>query len=1469
MINTKETLVPTYFRLGVDIGSTTAKVVLLNANNEQVFTRYRRHNTEIIITILSILQEIITELGDITLTVAITGTAGMGISEKTNIPFVQEVVAAAGVAKALYPECRTLIDLGGEDAKIIFFNEEMKPDIRMNGACAGGTGAFIDQMATLLGYPVEELSSLADQHQNTYPIASRCGVFAKTDVQNLIARGIQASDIAASIFRAVAYQTVNALARGVDILPKILFVGGPLTFMPALKRAFFDILNINEFDVITTKYNEVFPALGAALDNSPEKTAQPLSLLINSIRNIKEEHISLDTRLDPLFTSKEEFERWNQEYNSSYQVEKFDIKSINPNMPLFLGIDSGSTTTKIVITSEDGAIVAKNYHPNNGNPVDAVTRGLTTVYKDLQALGIQKPNIIRTATTGYGEDLTRFAFKLDDGLVETIAHYTAASHFAPDVSFILDIGGQDMKAIFIEHGIINNLELNESCSSGSGSFIETFAKGLSMSVQHFAQEACYSTAPCDLGTRCTVFMNSKVKQALREGATQGDISAGLAYSVVKNCFNKVLKITDMSLLGDTVVVQGGTFKNPAVLRALEKIIGKKVVRPDICELMGAYGAALVAIDRHHSDPKVSSFIGLEYLHEAQKYTRQTLTCKGCENLCRITQMNFLENEEKRKFYSGNKCEKIFSNKLISSHQGFNMHEFKRELLWSRVMEPNEHHKRPTIGIPRVLNMWDNFAFWHELFVHSGFNVILSDPSTVALAEKGYATVMSENICYPAKITNGHIFNLIEKKVDRIFYPMIIYEKSEFADHVSANEYNCPVVAGYPEVISAAIQPDQKYGIPFDKPSIAFNDIKLLKKGLWNYFHEQLGVKKKIFDEAFELAISADITYRSQIYAKSQEVINLARTENRLLIMLLGRPYHVDALINHKLPEMIAALGIDILTEDSLPPSERIGLKGTDVLTQWSFPNRIYDATVWAGSQTNVEIIHINSFGCGPDAITIDEVKALLQTYGKSPTVIKVDEITSPGSVKLRIRSMIESVAMRSSNFIPQKKERTYTKNFEDIDKKRIILAPDFSPFYTRFIVKSMKDEGYNLKILPEPDRQSIHIGLQYTNNDICYPATIVIGDLLKALQSGEYDTDNVAVALTQTGGQCRASSYISMLKKALINAGFSHVPVVAVNTHADSGNLNRQPGFKLNPTSFILTSLLGLLYGDVIAKLYWTYATYEKEIGTAKKISEKWLEAGEEIIDFKRPNQIFKLMEQAVQEFNTIDTKEGRFPKVGIVGEIFVKFNEFSNNYTAQWLIKNGIEPDFPPLINFFLSTIVQPKHNKQSFVENHSWATLLAIDAAAPLILHFVKKANKVLSDSKLHITPIHDVRHIAKNAAKGMDLVLQFGESWLLPGDIITFVDEGTTDVLCLQPFGCIANHIIAKGMEKRLKSLYPNLNLLFLDMDAGSSEVNIINRLSFLVKGAHDSQRESELLDVTSTTHEDKSTTGEIRSSSVKRA
>jgi predicted CoA-substrate-specific enzyme activase len=743
------------------------------------------------------------------------------------------------------------------------------------------------------------------------------------------------------------------------------------------------------------------------------------------------------------FLPNNEFDEWLQRKNK-HRVQYVELKELN-NQEVFLGIDSGSTTTKIVLIDKNGRIGAKHYSNNNGNPIQAVTTGLESIYSQIMESGANI-QIKRSAVTGYGEDLIHFAFGLDDGLVETIAHYNAAAFFDPDVSFIMDIGGQDMKAIYCQGGIINNLELNEACSSGCGSFIETFAKNLNETVSDFAVSACSSKAPCDLGTRCTVFMNSKVKQSLREGATKGDISAGLAISVVKNCFNKVLKMTDYSILGDNIVVQGGTFKNPAVLRALEMHLNREVVRPDISELMGAYGSALVAKEKFATEGGDSTFIGFENLEKALDYDRKTSICKGCENFCTVTRLKY-ENSDN--FFTGNKCEMIFSNRLKGSHKGENLHDIKKQLLFDRKLEPDTK-PRLNLGIPRVLNMWEDFPFWATLFVECGFKVTLSPPSTMPIAEKGYGTVMSENICFPAKIVNGHIMELIEQKVDRIFYPMVRYNRNE--NNTAINEYNCPVVTGYPEVIQSSIKPMEKYGIPFDYIPFSFNSPDVIEKSTWEYI-SQFGIEREIFNKALIKAEEAYKEYKRRVIEEGQRIVDLATKENRMVIMLLGRPYHVDSLINHKAPEMITAIGVDVITEDCIPDEERSDInKNAHVLAQWTLPNRLYDAAIWAGERDNVEVVELNSFGCGPDAIVVDEIKPILNVFGKNPTVLRIDEISSPGSVKLRIRSLIESMKMRGSDYQKTHKPRTVLPLFEKGDmKNRTILAPMFSNFYSRFL----------------------------------------------------------------------------------------------------------------------------------------------------------------------------------------------------------------------------------------------------------------------------------------------------------------------------------------------------------------------------------------------------------------------------------
>ncbi len=1416
------------FKLGIDIGSTTAKLVILDTENKIVFSKYERHNTEVVPTILAILKKAIDKIGDETFTVSITGTAGMGISEKTGIHFVQEVVASAEVIRQLHPEVRTLIDLGGEDAKIIFFNEDGKPDIRMNGNCAGGTGAFIDQMASLLNTDVTNLNGMAENSTETYPVASRCGVFAKTDIQNLISRDIPSADIVASIYKAVAFQSINSLARGCDIEPKILFTGGPLTFQPELRKAFLGILKIDESEIVTVDYAELFPAVGAALHNE-DVAGTKLSEMINLISENKDAKVNFENRLDRLFDSKVEFEEWMARKNQ-HKVNYTSLKDMDKK-DVFLGIDSGSTTTKIVLIDEDGNIGAQHYSNNNGNPIKAVENGLQIVSDQIKAAGVEI-NIKRSAVTGYGEDLIHFAFGLDDGLVETIAHYSAAAFFDPNVSFIMDIGGQDMKAIYCKGGIINNLELNEACSSGCGSFIETFSKNLNENVSDFAEQACYSEAPCDLGTRCTVFMNSKVKQSLREGATKGDISAGLAISVVKNCFNKVLKMTDYSILGDNIVVQGGTFKNPAVLRALEMHLGREVVRPDISELMGAYGSALVAKKKYYGEKTESTFIGFDNLHKSSEYTRKASICKGCENFCTVTRLKY---ENSGSFFTGNKCEMVFSNRLKGTHKGESLHEIKKQLLFDRKLEP-EGKPLLNIGIPRVLNMWEDFPFWSTLLVESGIKVTLSPPSTMAIAEKGYGTVMSENICFPAKIVNGHIYELIEQKVDRIFYPMVRYNRTE--NETSINNYNCPVVTGYPEVIQSSIKPEEKHGVPFDHMPFSFNSPDVIEKTTWEYL-SKLGVKRDVFDKALRKAEASHYVYKQRVVEEGQRIVEAAEKENRLVIMLLGRPYHVDSLVNHKAPEMITAIGVDVITEDCIPQEDRTDMdKNVHVLSQWTLPNRLYDAAIWAGERDNVEVVQLNSFGCGPDAIVVDEVKPILNVFGKNPTVLRIDEISSPGSVKLRIRSLIESMKMRGENYIKELKPRTVLPLFEDKDvKRRTILAPMFSNFYTRYLTAAFELDGYKFEVLPEPDRASIETGLKYTNNDICYPATIVIGDLIKALESGKYNRDEVAVGLTQTGGQCRASSYAALLKRGLVNAGYHDVPVIAVST-STSKPLNIQPGFQVSPIKFSYSSFFGSLFGDCLAKLFYRTAVREKVKGEAQKLVDKYIDLSVPMLKVGKHGKLFNLLEQCVEEFNQIEVDPTELPRVGIVGEIYVKFNDFSNGYINNWLMSKGIEVEVTPLITFFLKSFVAKPFNSDYNILPKSKIYLKALKAAENVCYGFINRANKVLSKYHLGMGPIHHIQDVGATAEKVLSINHQYGEAWLVAGEIGTYVKEGINDVVCLQPFGCIANHIVAKGVEKKMKEVHPHLNLLFLDMDAGTSEVNTANRLEFLIKGAKES-------------------------------
>ncbi len=1410
------------FNAGIDIGSTTIKVVVTNEQKKVVFSEYVRHNTDVVLNLRLALFKLLEKLGDIEFKPLITGSVGMGLAEKLKLPFIQEVIASAEAVSAFYPDAGLFIDIGGEDAKLMYFRPNGQPDIRMNGNCAGGTGAYIDQMASLLNISLDELDKLALQSDNVYPVSSRCGVFAKTDIQSLLSRQVTLPDIARSVFHAVAVQVVNTLLQGDKPRPKVIMSGGPLVFSKALQQSMIEVLNISPEDIITPAYGNLFPALGAAISNKNKAPFLTVSKLAERISSAtKKQIVTQPGNLKPLFKDKFDFEQWQKKHNADDDLFE---KNQHNTKTLFIGIDAGSSTTKLVAINNLKKIVFSHYTNNKGNTVQAVENALGAFHQFLEKNNIKAP--VRYAmVTGYGEELVKKAFGCDESMVETIAHYKAAAFFNPDVSFILDIGGQDIKAMFIKDGHISNIEVNEACSSGCGTFIETFAGSLGLNVESFAKKASFSQNPFDLGSRCTVFMNSKLKQAMREGAQIEDISAGLAYSVIKNSFNKVLKIKDTDVLGDNIVVQGGTFLNPAVLKATEQLLGKKVTRPSISALMGAFGCALTAMERSEKNKQqLSNINGFQHFKSSDIVTK-TIICKGCGNHCRVNKLTFPGN---RVYFSGNRCEKIFSNHPSNIEKGTNLISFKYDLIFKQL-PPKTQQSRLKIGIPRVLNMYDNFPFWNTLFNELNFEVVLSSPTSELNHEKAYGAIMSDNICYPAKLVHAHIYDLISKKVDRIFYPVARYEKSEFTNAVNA--YNCPVVTGYPDVIKNTIA-FKKHDVTYDMLPVSFNNETLLSKACYNYL-KQFGVDKKSFQQAFRKAKNAAENVKRELRKDGKQVFDQAQKQNKPVIMLVGRPYHADPAVNHNIPDTITEMGVDVITEDVVPENHHTNFKNVKVLSQWQYSNRIYHAMEWAGKQKNLHVIQLNSFGCGPDAVVMDEARDILKKYNKHYTGIRIDDGNNAAPVKLRIRSLIESLAFKSQTVNVGEKSRKSTPPYLNVDRKKKIIGPNLSQLYSLFTESLFYQEGYDFELLPEADRESVETGLKYVNNDMCYPAVILIGDIIKALQSGKYDLNNVAVAMSETGGPCRASNYVALVKKAMLDAGFSHIPVISVSTNPNT--MNEQPGFKKKFFELLSLSLNTLIYSDALLKMYNFLVVREKIPGSAKRIYNKYIQYAYK----KRRNYIIKdaleLLKQAVEEFNAIEYNDVSLPKVGIVGEIFMKYNRFGNYDLENWLRKNGLEVVTSPLNTFFVESLADIRYNNKNFLEKDSWIMQQAHEIIGKKVDRYLQKTNTILEGFHHQLTRLHSIYEIQKNASEIVSLSHQYGEGWLLPGEMISFIKEDVQNIISVQPFGCIACHIVSKGISKRMKTLFPDTNTLFLDIDADTSEANMHNRLEFFVKNA----------------------------------
>ena len=1398
------------FRIGLDVGSTTAKAVMTDGTDKVLFSKYERHHADVIRVVVGFLKEIRERFGNIDVEITITGSVGMGLAEKFAVPFIQEVVATAELVKKLYPEISTTIDIGGEDAKIVYLEPNGNADLHMNGNCAGGTGAFIDQMAHILGVGVEELDALAAGAERTYPIASRCGVFSKTDVQNLISKNVSKADIAASIFHAVAVQTVVTLSHGCEVVPKILFCGGPLTFIPALCKAFVEYLHLSPDDYIIPENANIIPAWGAAMASGPAVSGSGKILTVDGIISMLKDGAMQGglrqhaTRLPSIFSSAEEYEAWKAKKSDNH-IEQASLAGHKG--PAYLGIDSGSTTTKIVVTDDSDRILFSHYVSNSGNPIGAVKQCLSKLDAAAREHGVEL-KFQSSCSTGYGEDLIKAAFNLGGGIIETIAHYAAARKINPKVSFILDIGGQDMKAIFVENSVLSRMEINEACSSGCGSFIEAFAGSLNYSVADFAREACLAAEPCDLGTRCTVFMNSKVKQVLREGASVGDIAAGLSYSVVKNCLYKVLKLKKSGELGKEIVVQGGTMRNDSVARVLEILAGSEVSRSNMPELMGAYGCALYA----KSTAGDTKDVPLATLLETAGYTTRQIQCHGCENLCYIHKYSFATGNV---YYSGNKCEKVFSNQGAQTEKGRNMSSEKYALLFDR--NGRTKNGRLKIEILRCLNIYENYPFWHTLLDECGIETVLSAPSTFRKYEAGVHTVMSDNICFPAKLVHSHIYDIADKQVDRILFPYVVFEKREGAK--SANSYNCPIVSGYGEVIKSAINPS----IPVDSPVITFKERDLLEKGCAKYLAE-LGVDKKTAKKAIKAAVAVQEDYESEVRRLNREAYDESKAGGRLTILLAGRPYHTDPLIQHKLSEMISGMGATVVTEDIVRGEAGAKSEKAHVVSQWAYINRILHAAQWVAEQGDeVQYVQMTSFGCGPDAFLLDEVKSILNRHGKSLTLLKIDDVNNIGSLKLRVRSVVES--MKFQHGVIRKAEPfVTTKVFNKEDRKRTILIPYFTDYISPLVPSIMELAGYNAVALPESNADSSEWGLRNANNEVCYPATLVVGDIIKALGSGQYDTSNTAVIITQTGGQCRATNYIALIKKGMIEAGFDDVPVLSLAF--GSGLINEQHGFTVNWTKIMPITLASILFGDCISKFYHASAVREKSRGEALKLRDHYLEAAKTCIAANSPRAMYDLLAMAARNFNEIIVPDDNIPKVGVVGEIFLKFNSFAHKNVVKWLVDNRIEVVPPILTYFFTQSFVNRKVKAETHIQKSGMPEFIP-DLAYALVSSQIKKVNRIGAEFR-YFTPFHDIFESAENGKEIITLSAQFGEGWLLPAEIVSFAKSEVNNVISLQPFGCIANHIISKGVEKKIKTLYPCMNLLSLDFDSGVSDVNVTNRL-----------------------------------------
>ena len=1598
---------PKPLRVGLDIGSTTVKAVVLDQSDslgDTLFSDYRRHHANVRATVAGLLVDIHKKLvdlgrGDEPIRLSITGSGGLALADNLHVPFIQEVIAGTEAIDKEYPQADVIIELGGEDAKITYLKPT--PEQRMNGSCAGGTGAFIDQMSTLLDTDAAGLNEMAKSYENLYPIASRCGVFAKTDLQPLINDGAAKPDLAASIFTAVATQTIAGLASGRPIHGTVIFLGGPLFFMSELRAAFQRALEgkVDEFIVPTDAH--LYVAYGSALQADIDSddqgnyfeahTCDDILKRLDELKNLP----SNTPTMPPLFPTEADRE----DFNKRHHKEHIHIGTLEgAHGPHFLGIDAGSTTIKATLVNDDREIVWSSYANNEGSPLTAAIN----IVKKIQSELPEGAWIARSCATGYGEGLITTGLHLDEGVVETMAHYRGAEMVSPGVTAVIDIGGQDMKYLAITDGVIDSIAVNEACSSGCGSFLQTFAMSMGLTIQEFTQKALASTHPVDLGSRCTVFMNSSVKQAQKEGASIEDIAAGLCYSVVRNALYKVIKLRDSGELGDTVVVQGGTFLNDAVLRAFELLTEREVTRPNIAGLMGAFGAALTA-RMHYEDiadddnahvgadgrsvdaaaaeesaagdepnaaahaggivvdgvrHTVSSILTGEALNEMSMTTERDV-CKLCQNHCKLTITTFSDGS---RFVTGNRCERGGdAKKKRSDRPNLYDYKYKRCFAYRRLTDKNA--TRGEIGIPRALNMYENYPFWFTLLTSLGFKVMISGRSSHELFETGIESIASENICYPAKLVHGHIKWLLNKGMKTIFYPCVSYEDNLVPN--TDNHYNCPVVANYPLVVGANMpelrDPDVRYMHPYF--NLANHELmvdRIVEEFAW------ASVSREEAETAVKAAYAEDKVFKHDVQQEGLKALAYMKEHDCRGIVLAGRPYHIDPEINHGIPETICALGMVVLSEDSiceLQPGEKLdltdflsegeedprkknanGFRHVDdrkvtvnrmplrVTNQWAYHSRLYAAAHFVASYPGLELVQLNSFGCGLDAITTDQVAEILADKADVYTLLKIDEVSNLGAAKIRLRSLKAAVEEREANKAREAAaakavqgpkstgfrktgstaptpgrqilldstmaanpkltkamraaskraaERdlqaavaskngtsdgttgvTNAKNakksghnnatmsryahrekfVKDMKKDYTIVAPQMSPIHFSLVESVIRSGGYKFDILKHASREDVETGLKYVNNDACYPAIMVIGQLIDAILEGKYDPDKVCLAITQTGGMCRATNYFGLIRKALIDAGYPQIPVIAISTQG----LEDNPGFKVTP-ALLHRTVKALILGDLLMKCLYRVRPYEVEKGAANRLYEQWDVIVREALEhhgfsktaaktpwLKRRYLPYPVLaREIVKSFDALPLKDvPRKVRVGVVGEILVKYQPDANNHVVDVIESQDCEAVVPGIMEFMTTRPYITDWNEK-YLGTGGNKTLYALMRwsldryNAPIKAAIATSHGKFKQDDPMP--------ELVEKAAEVTSIGVQAGEGWLLTAEILELIEQGCPNVICAQPFACLPNHVTGRGMFGKIRRLHPEANIVSIDYDPGASEANQLNRIKLMIAAA----------------------------------